>query len=61
MAQEVFIKNREDAIEELRKWQKSDDEEAAHINADGVLCDLLISLGYEDVVNEWEKVDKWYS
>lgn len=27
MAQEVFIKNREEAIEELRQWQKSDDEE----------------------------------
>lgn len=52
---------REKAIEALKAEQESDDNETAHGNADDVLCELLISLGYEDVVNEWHKVWKWYS
>jgi hypothetical protein len=37
------------------------DEENGHIEADGVLCDLLMTLGYEDVVNKFYELDKWYS
>lgn len=37
------------------------DPESAHVNADKVLCDLLRALGYGDVVDEWEKVEKWYA
>ena len=37
------------------------DEEVTHSNADDILCKLLVSLGYKDVVDEWEKIDKWYS
>lgn len=29
--------------------------------ANTVLCDLLRALGYGDVVDEWEKVEKWYA
>jgi hypothetical protein len=32
-----------------------------HVEADEVLCELLISLGYEDVVEEYRKIEKWYS
>lgn len=39
-----------------RAWR---DGEGAHYDADEVLCDLLISLGYQDVVDEWNKVEKW--
>lgn len=52
---------REEAIIELRQCQSNFDTEAAHVDADGVLTDLLTSLGYQDVVAEWEKVDKWYA
>ena len=38
---------REEAIKELKS---TIDPEYDHCHADGVLCDLLISLGYEDVV-----------
>ena len=52
---------REEAIMELRQCQSNSDIEIAHIHADGVLTDLLTALGYQDVVAEWEKIDKWYA
>lgn len=52
---------REEAIERLKSWQGPTDIEIAHGEADDVLCELLVSLGYQDVVDEWEKVDKWYA
>jgi len=51
---------KEQAITKLRECQRIGDEEEAHGDADGVLCDLLTSLGYEEVVAEWLKVRKWY-
>ena len=52
---------REQAIMELRQCQSYSDTEAAHVYADGVLTDLLTALGYQDVVAEWKKIDKWYA
>jgi len=52
---------KDEAIERLQECQWNGDTEAAHGKADDVLCDLLLSLGYKDVVEEWDKVDKWYS
>lgn len=52
---------REQAITELKKWQVDGDTEAAHWEADKVLCRLLTALGCQDVVAEWEKIDKWYA
>ena len=37
------------------------DPEIAHVNADEVLCELLTSLGFSDVVEEFKKVPKWYA
>lgn len=48
-------------IARLKEWQGPTDTEAAHSEADGILCDLLIALGYASVVEEWAKVDKWYA
>lgn len=53
--------NREKVLEALKAAQVNDDTEAAHSDADDVLCDLLISLGYQDVVDEWRAVHKWYA
>ena len=53
--------NREQALEKLKEIQKVGDREGAHLEADDVLCKLLVFLGYEDVVKEFEKVNKWYS
>jgi len=54
---------RELAIQNLKQAQNvsDDDPEAAHMSADEVLCELLHSLGYEDVVEQWKLVDKWYA
>lgn len=51
------------AIERLKECQKDDekDRESAHLAADMILCDLLIHLGHEEVVMEWELVGKWYA
>jgi len=45
----------------LSKEQHNGDTEIAHCNADDYLCELLIGLGLQDVVDEYEKVDKWYA
>ncbi len=52
---------REEAIAALKDCQTSGDTEATHSEADDVLCKFLVALGYQDVVDEWEKVDKWYA
>lgn len=38
----------------------SDDTEVAHIEADSVLYDILIALGYKDIAEAWDEVPKWY-
>jgi len=51
------------AIEKLKDCRQSEDTdtEIVHSIADKVLCDLLLELGYELVVEEWKKVPKWYA
>jgi len=49
------------ALELLRDCQKSDDIECAHGDADDVLCKLLTYLGYKEVVEAYEEVDKFYA
>ena len=53
--------SRDKALIKLRRLQKSGDIEYAHGEADDVLCELLKNLGFEDVVEEYHKVEKWYS
>lgn len=52
---------KEKAIELLKQEQQNFDTEAAHAIADAILCELLNSLGYQDVVAEYNKVNKWYA
>lgn len=52
---------KEQAIQELKEAQKCQDPMDAHSDADAILCELLRSLGYSCVVDEWLLVDKWYS
>lgn len=52
---------REHAISRLKAAQESGDTECAHIEADDALCELLIDLGFKDVVDEWEKIHKWFA
>lgn len=48
------------ALSDALELGKSDPE-IAHVNADKVLCELLTSLGFSDVVEEFKKVPKWYA
>jgi hypothetical protein len=50
-----------EALLRLRDLQKDRDMERAHVNADTAICKLLVALGYEHVVNEYDKIDKWYA
>lgn len=52
---------REQAIEELKNAHANGDTEMGHADADSILCKLLAALGYSDVVEEYEKVDKWFA
>lgn len=55
------IVNRKIYIAKLEECETHWDTEAAHSVADDVLCHLLIKLGYEDVVDKWNRVPKWYA
>lgn len=48
-------------VNKLKELQSNPDKEAAHNQADKILCDLLNSLGYDDVVKEFENLEKWYA
>ena len=37
------------------------DIESDHVKADEILCNFLLSLGYDDVVQAYDNVDKWYA
>ena len=50
-----------EAIEALKKCQENKDIEKAHSDADEILCQLLIYLGCQEVVNQYEQVEKWYA
>ena len=52
---------KEETINELKKQQNNGDIEVAHVKADQAICGFLISLGYQEVVDEWDKIDKWYA
>lgn len=43
------------------KQRYEDDEETAHYLADEILCDLLINLGYAELVKVYDSVPKWYA
>jgi len=51
---------KDDAIKKLKQCQCKRDAESAHRAADEVLCELLNELGFDDVVTEYEAVEKLY-
>jgi hypothetical protein len=38
-----------------------EDEETAHEKGDEILCQLLREVGYDEIVDEWELIRKWYA
>jgi predicted GNAT family N-acyltransferase len=51
----------EEFISKMLELAEDPDKESAHIEADYHLCQLLVKLGYEDVVKAYEKITKWYA
>lgn len=49
-----------DCIKELLKLRASADKELAHIKADEILCNVLRAYGQDELVKEFEDMDKWY-
>jgi hypothetical protein len=48
-------------IRDLQKLQgPQHDTMTAHASADQMLCRLLTVLGFERVVKEWQRIDKFY-
>ena len=52
---------KEQAIQKLKAEQANTDTEVAHANADQVLVDFLLSLGQTEIVEEYQKVSKWFA
>lgn len=51
-------------IEEMKKAKVSGENyeiAEAHRKADHVLCDLLNELGYEELIDLYFSVEKWYA
>ena len=55
------MKTKEEVIIELKKLQDYGDTEIDHLIADELICEFLISLGHKDIVDEYEKINKWYA
>ena len=46
---------------EMRRIARNNDPELNHISADELMCDLLCSLGYDEGVEIFKNMMKWYS
>lgn len=53
--------NEQKWINHIKAYCYSGDVEANHSEADKALTLFLLSLGYSALVEEWEKIDKWYA
>ena len=57
-----------DKNEEIEMWalmmeelNTGNDYEAIHYRADNLLCELLISLGYGEVITVYKKIIRWHA
>lgn len=48
-------------LTEMKELEGPGDAEACHSMADALLCEMLVILGYDEIVEAWNKVDKWYA
>lgn len=59
MTPELAKKELQDIVN--RQEIGNSDIEADHSDADDILCSLLSYLGYDDIVNVYQEVGKWYA
>ncbi len=55
------IKDKLTHLERMADLKDHSDTEKAHTMADDILCDFLRGLGYDDLVDAYEAVDKWFA
>ena len=51
----------EKALAELNGLKILSDTEVAHGCADDILCELLQTLGYTEIVDAFRSIEKWYA
>ena len=56
-----FMTQYEKLCEKLRALQNNSDIEDAHGKADDILCEALRELGYNELVELYGEIEKWYS
>lgn len=54
-------KYREQVVNELSTLSTSLNRVSAHIKADTILCNVLLKLGYKNIVTAYEKISKQYA
>ncbi len=54
-------KERDAFKKELIELEYDHGIEAAHRKADYILCAVLSKLGYDDIVEEYHNLEKWYA
>lgn len=48
-------------MSELTEATANGDTEAAHMDADNALMEFVRALGFDDVAEAYDKVNKWYA
>jgi hypothetical protein len=65
MAEEFVVdvdKAYKKALKDMRMCERmKEDIEVKHIKADEILTEFLTTLGYTELVDKFNKLDKWYS
>lgn len=49
------------AMRAILNRNESVDEEATHIQADSLMCEVLTALGYGEMVAAFQDMTRWYS
>lgn len=58
LKKEEFIKKQNERLKELKN---NSDYEMSHIEADKILCEILLEYGHEETVNLFSNLNKWYA
>ncbi|MBQ8218454.1 MAG: hypothetical protein IJZ79_01645 [Bacilli bacterium] len=53
--------DREYYLNKLSELKDLDDIEAIHVRADDILLEILLELGYKDIVDEYNTFEMWYA
>lgn len=48
-------------LHRMKALINDNDKEEAHIKADRILCKILHAIGFHDVVEAFNEIDKWYA